>query len=407
MKVVSGDIKRLCINLPPRHGKSEQVTVRFPAFLMQHFEDKNIMVAGYNQNISRRFSRKTRQIILDTVGCDEKNQSVDEWRSLNNNYYYAASTSNPRTGIGFHYIILDDLIKNREEANSPTLKEKVVDFYREDCYSRLEPDGAIIICNTRWSEDDIIARAIETEPEAWTVINLPALCDDPETDLLGREMDEPLWSERYNYEDLMKIKSVVGDFGFAALYQQRPVPKEGGLFKPERMKIEPAPVNILKKVRGYDLAASSGKGDYTVGVLLGMDENQRYWILDMYRGRDNTDVRDVKILQLASLDGKETRIRIPQDPGSAGKSLANYFIKLLAGFVCICKPVSGTKDARAEPFAIQVNSGNVSMAPGSWNRELLNELQNFPYGAHDDIIDALSDAFDEIAKHRVKKFYAV
>ena len=386
MKVMSGDVKRLCINMPPRHGKSEQVTISCPAFFMEHFTGQNIMVAGYNQAISRRFSRRTRQIVENRLGLDEKNQSVEEWQTTNNNYYYCASTSNPRTGIGFNLIILDDLVKNREEASSKTHKEKVKDFYREDCYSRLEPDGAIIICNTRWSEDDIIAEALSTEPEEWTVLSLPALCDDPDNDLLGRELDQPLWESRYDKEKLLDIKKVMGEFGFAALYK---------------------PPKMVRKVRAWDLAASSGKGDYTVGILMGVDESQNYWILDMYRDRVSTDVRDKTMFQIASLDGTETRIRLALVPGSAGKSMKDYFVKFFAGYVVISKPVSGNKEVRAEPFAIQVNEGNVFLAKGEWNKAFLNEIGNFPYGAHDDIIDACSDAFDELAKVRMRKFFAV
>lgn len=404
--MVNGEIKRLCINIPPRHGKSETVTVRFPAFLMEKFKDINIMVAGYNQGIARRFSRKTRQIVSDRIGLDEKNASVDEWRSKNNNFYYAASTSNPRTGIGFHWIILDDLVKSREEANSKTHGDSVYDFYREDCYSRLEPDGRMIIVNTRWSENDIIARAIETEPENWTILNLPALCEDPDTDILGRELNEPLWPERYSLEQLLAIKKVTGDFAFASLYQQRPVPKEGGLFKPDRIKID-SPPKIVRKVRAWDLASTGGKGDYTVGVLLGVDEDQHYWILDVFRDRVSTDVRDRNIYQIASMDGVETRVCVPQDPGSAGKSMKDYFVKMLAGYIVIPKIPSGTKEVRAEPVAIQINEGNLSMARASWNSVVLNEIGNFPFGANDDIIDALSDAFSEISKVRSKKFFAV
>ena len=406
MKVMSGEVKRLCINMPPRHGKSEQVTIRFPAFFMEHFTGQNVMVAGYNQSISRRFSRRTRQIVENRIGLDEKNQSVEEWQTTNNNYYYCASTSNPRTGIGFNLIILDDLVKNREEASSKTHKEKVKDFYREDCYSRLEPDGAIIICNTRWSEDDIIAEALSTEPEEWTVLSLPALCDDPENDLLGRDLDQPLWEARYDTQKLLEIKKVMGEFGFAALYQQRPVPKEGGLFKADRLVIDKPP-KMIRKVRAWDLAASSGKGDYTVGVLMGVDEHQNYWILDLYRDRVSTDVRDKQMLQIAGMDGVETRIRLAQDPGSAGKSMKEYFVKFFAGYLVIAKPVSGNKEVRAEPMAIQVNEGNVFLARGDWNKEFINEIGNFPYGAHDDIIDACSDAFDELAKVRMRRFFAV
>jgi predicted phage terminase large subunit-like protein len=138
-----------------------------------------------------------------------------------------------------------------------------------------------------------------------------------------------------------------------------------------------------------------------------VDEDQHYWLLDVYRERVSTDVRDKKIFQIASMDGVETRICIPQDPGSAGKSMKDYFIKMLAGFIVIPKIPSGTKEVRAEPVAIQINEGNLSLSRGAWNSVVLNEIGNFPYGANDDIIDALSDAFSEISKVRGRKFFAV
>jgi predicted phage terminase large subunit-like protein len=237
------------------------------------------------------------------------------------------------------------------------------------------------------------------------VINIPAICDDPENDPLGRSLDESIFPERFSTKDYLAIKDVMGDFAFSALYQGKPVPKDGGMFRPQRIKID-IPGKIVRKVRAYDLAASFGKGDYSVGALLGVDENDTYWILDIYRSQDGTDKRDEKILQISELDGKETRIRIPQDPGSAGKSLSHYFIKMLAGYNVISLPVTGNKETRAEPFAIQINAENVKMVKADWNKDLLNELEMFPYSKNDDQVDALSDAFDELTK-KTRKFYAV
>jgi predicted phage terminase large subunit-like protein len=198
----------------------------------------------------------------------------------------------------------------------------------------------------------------------------------------------------------------MGEFGFSALYQGKPIPKDGGLFKPDRIKID-SPTKIIKKVRAYDLAASSGKGDFSCGVLLGIDEENRFWILDVYRSQDSTEKRDAKILQISELDGRETRIRIPQDPGSAGKSLSHYFIKMLSGFIVNSPTVTGNKETRAEPIAIQVNAGNVSMIKADWNRDLIKELEVFPYGKNDDQVDALADAFDELTRNKTRKFRAI
>ena len=340
----------------------------------------------------------------ERCGLSKNHQSIDEWSIDNGSVYYVGSVNNPRTGVGYNTVICDDLIKNREQANSPTITDKLRDFYKEDLYSRLEPGGSLILVGTRWSENDPIAYAISLD-DSFVVINIPAICDDPENDPLGRQLNESIFPERYSTEDYLAIKEVMGEFGFSALYQGKPVPKDGGLFKPDRIKID-TPEKIIKKVRAYDLAASSGKGDYSTGILLGLDEKDNIWILDVYRSQDGTDKRDAKILQISELDGRETRIRIPQDPGSAGKSLSHYFIKMLSGFTVISHPVSGNKETRAEPFAIQVNAGNVKMIKADWNRDLLNELEMFPYSKNDDQVDALSDAFDEISK-KAKRFYAI
>jgi len=397
-------IKRLAISLPPRSGKSETL-LRFASFMLEKRSNINLLCAGYNQSLSRRFSRKTRTIIYERIGLSDNHQSIDEWSAKNGSVYYVGSVNNPKTGIGYNTIICDDLVKNREEANSNTIIQKLEDFYREDLYSRLEPDGSLILVGTRWSENDPIAYAISLD-ETFTVINIPALCDDEQNDPLGRKLDESIFPERYSTEDYLKIKEVMGEFGFSALYQGRPIPKDGGLFKPDKIKID-TPETIVRKVRAYDLAASSGKGDYSCGILLGVDEKNHYWILDVYRSQDGTEKRDAKILQNSELDGRETRIRIPQDPGSAGKSLSHYFIKLLSGYVVNSPTVSGNKETRAEPFAIQVNAGNVSMIKADWNRDLIKELETFPYGKNDDQVDALSDAFDELTRNKTRKFYAV
>lgn len=403
-KVADGEIKRLAISLPPRSGKSE-ILLRFAAYMVEKNKNINVLCAGYSQSIARRFSRKTRTIIHDRIGLSDKHQSIDEWSAKNGSVYYVGSVNNPRTGVGYHTIICDDLVKNREEANSPTIVQKLEDFYREDLYSRLEPSGTMILVGTRWSENDPIALAVSLD-DSFTVINIPALCDDPENDPLGRQLDESIFPGRFSTEDYLAIKEVMGEFGFSALYQGKPIPKDGGLFKPERINVD-IPGKIIKKVRAYDLAASSGKGDYSAGVLLGVDEANRFWILDVYRSQDSTEKRDAKILQISELDGRETRIRIPQDPGSAGKSLSHYFIKMLSGYIVNCPSVTGNKETRAEPFAIQVNAGNVSMVKADWNKDLIKELEVFPYGKNDDQIDALSDAFDELTRNNTRKFRAI
>jgi len=405
LKVFNGEIKRLIITMPPRHAKSETVTMRFAAFWMQYKANQNVLVAGYNQNIGRRFSRRTRHILMERIGLNNNHSSIDEWSTTNNSTYYVGSVNNSRTGIGFNLILLDDMIKSREEANSPQIRQKLEDFYAEDLYSRLEPSGTLIITQTRWHENDVVAYAMSKEPDAWTVINLPALAED-ENDILGRKIDEPLWPERYNQETLFGIRNVLGDYSFQALYQGRPSSKDGDFFKPNNISLKNTPGNIVRKVRAYDVANSQGKGDYTVSVLLGIDDKEHYWILDMWRAQLGTKERDEKILETANKDGKDVKIILPNDP-AAGKSMTFYWTKLLAGFNVVFERPTNSKESRATAFSVQVNNGNVSMLQGKWNYDMINELRSFPASKNDDIVDALSSGFNDLATKITRKFRAI
>jgi predicted phage terminase large subunit-like protein len=404
-KVADGEIKRLAISLPPRSGKSE-TCLRFASFFLENYANSNVLVCGYSQSISRRFSRKSRQICMERVGLSNNHTSIDEWSLENGSTYYVGSVSQPRTGIGYNLILADDLIRNREEANSPAMKEKIHDFYREDLYSRLEPNGALILINTRWSKDDVIALATELDP-SFTVLNIPAICDDPENDVLNRELNESIWPERYTTQDYLDIKSVMGSLGFSALYMGKPIDKEGAMFNVDSIKIVDDIPKMVRTVRAYDVASSSGKNDYSVGVLMGIDINNSYYILDLWREQLGTKERDDKILRISELDGKSVKILLPNDPGSAGKSMTFYWTKMLAGYIVEFVRPTKSKEVRAEPLSVQINNGNVFMKRAIWNKDLLDEFQVFPYGSHDDTIDSCSDAFNDLTTKAVRKFRAI
>jgi predicted phage terminase large subunit-like protein len=406
MKVYTGEIKRLIVNLPPRHSKSETITMRFSAFWMENKPDQNVLIAGYNQNIGRRFSRKTRSIMLERTGLSEKHSSIDEWSIPNNSTYYVGSANNAKTGIGFNLIILDDLIKSREEANSSIIRQKLQDFYSEDLYSRLEPSGTIIIVQTRWHEDDVVNYAISKEPDAWTIVNLPSLCEDENNDLLGRKLDEPLWEERFNKKTLYDIRSVLGDYAFNALYQGRPSSKFGDFFNPNEISVKNIPEKIVRKVRSYDIANSEGKGDFTASILLGVDEKDHYWILDVWRAQLGTKERDEKILDTAIKDGNDVAIILPNDP-AAGKSMVFYWTKLLAGFNVSFERPTKSKEERATALSVQVNNGNFSMLKDKWNYDLISEMRAFPSSRNDDQVDALSTGFNSLVLYKRKRFVAV
>ncbi len=294
-------------------------------------------------------------------------------------------------------IIIDDPIKSREEAQSLTYREKVWDWYTNDLYTRLEPGGAMILVMTRWHEDDLAGRILNSEEaDAWRIVRLPALAESG--DLLGRLPGEALNVERYPVEELAKIRSVLGSWAFEALYQQRPMPAEGGLFKREWFSkfIDAAPVQVEARTRYWDRAATAGDGDYSVGVKMSRLADGQYVIEDVVRGQWNTGERDRIIKQCAETDPLGTRIYVEQEPGSSGVDSVKALIRLLAGYPVFADRVTGSKTVRAEPFSAQCEAGNVMLVRAKWNAAFLDELLSFPNGAHDDQVDASAGAFNAL-----------
>lgn len=392
------EFDRLAIFMPPRHSKSETCTVRAPGFLLESNPEERILVTGYNETMARRFSRKTRTILRGRIPLSKEKSGVDEWETVQGGGMVARGVGTPPTGFGFGWIFIDDPIKKREEAESETYRNKTWDWYTDDLYTRLEPGGKIVMTLTRWHHDDIAARALASEPDKWVILKLPALAE--ENDRIGRQPGEALWPERFSREALLRIRDIQTDetsgaASFEALYQQNPTPREGAFFKVNQIKIEAAAPANLATVRAWDLAAST-KGDYTAGVKIGKGADGLFWILDVARGQWTPDERNRVMLQTAALDSNKTRIRLAQDPGAAGVDQVQALTRMLAGYSVRSERVSGSKEVRADAFAAQVNAGNVRMIHGDWNKALLEEMRTFPLGKHDDQIDAMADAFNEL-----------
>jgi len=232
---------------------------------------------------------------------------------------------------------------------------------------------------------------------------LPALAevDDP----MGRVLGGPLWPEWETADALMRKRTMVGERTWSALYQQSPQTMQGLLFKVERIATadsEALPPTAIRRgkpavVRAWDLAATAkadGRDpDWTVGLRLWRDPANRFVVQDVQRFRGGPHVVEQAIADTAQRDGRDVTIALPQDPGQAGRSQVVYFARLLAGFHLTSGVETGSKTTRALPVASQIEAGNMVIARAPWNRAFLEELRDFPNGAKDDQVDALSRAF--------------
>ena len=402
MRVVNGECKRLIINIPPRYSKTELAVVNFISWCLGKYPDSEFIYTSYSARLASNYSWQTRELIATNeyqsifpeTKLMENSKAKDEWRTTAGGLVYAAGSGGTITGYGAGKhrpefggaIIIDDPHK-ADEARSDVMRENVIDWYQNTLESRKNsPDTPVILIMQRLHELDLAGWLLEgNNGEEWEHICLPVIQAD----------GTALWEAKHDIETLRQMEQAA-PYIFSGQYMQSPSPAEGGIFKPDQIKVVDAlPAGDIKWCRGWDLA-STVDGDYTAGGKLGRLPDGRFVIGDVVRLRVGPDERDAAMVNTASQDGKEVKVSIPQDPGQAGKTQVLYLTRALSGYTVKSSPESGDKITRAEPFAAQVNVGNVLMLRGDWNNQLISEMRMFPNGAHDDQIDSLSRAFSEI-----------
>ncbi|MCK9245102.1 MAG: terminase family protein [Candidatus Marinimicrobia bacterium] len=314
-KFVSGEIKRLMVFMPPRHGKSELVSRRLPAYIFGKRPNSSVIACSYSADLASLMNRDVQRIIddtkykalfPDTTLSGDNARKTEKGAYLRNSdifeivghrgAYRSSGVGGGITGMGCDVGIIDDPIKNREEAASTTYREKIWEWYTSTFYTRLEKDAQILVTLTRWHEDDLGGRLLkQSQDEAadkWTILNLPAICEENQHPKDPRAIGDPLWENKYDLDRLAKIRVTIGQYDWASLYQQRPAPKEGGLWKyadihQYRYLGNPEDVPGLQRVVvGVDPAVTgTSTSDETGIVVAGVGSNNHYYVLGDYSVR--------------------------------------------------------------------------------------------------------------------------
>jgi len=407
MRVYSGECKRLIINIPPRYSKTELAVICFIAWAMGQNPDSEFIHTCYSGVLAANNSGQIRELIRSAeyqeifpgVQLRDDSQAKNEWRTRDGGVMYAVGAGGTITGFGAGKvregfggaIVIDDPHK-ADEARSDVVRNGVIEWFQNTLESRCNsPHTPIIVIMQRLHERDLAGWLAEGgNGEEWEVVKLKAMQED----------GTALWPEKHTVERLRQMEQS-NPHTFAGQYQQEPSPGEGNVFRPGNITIVNGIPAGTRMLRGWDLAASVPKAgsdpDWTVGGKLGVTLDGRFIIADIVRFRGLPHEVESTIKNTADRDGAEVKVSIPQDPGQAGKSQVAAFVRLLAGYSVSTSVETGDKVTRAEPFAAQVNVGNVMMLRAPWNDEVINEMRVFPNGAHDDIEDALSRAFNELA----------
>lgn len=409
-KVVLGKTKRLIINIPPRSGKTEISVLNFVAWATGLFPDSEWIHVSYSKRLASNNTYGIREImrneaykeIFPYVEIKSDSDAKDEFRTNYGGIIYATGSDGSITGRGAGGmsgrfqggIIIDDPHKPGE-ANSELVRSGVLNWFQETLESRKNnPDTPIIVIMQRLHEEDLAGWLINGgNGEEWETLVIPAINEDGTS----------FWERQFPLEMLERLERT-NPYVFAGQYLQLPAPKDGGTFKPANIQIIDALPHGIKWIRGWDLASTVKKtSDYTSSTKLGIKDGVTY-IADVHRFKGTPDEVENTITQKANIDGRDTLISLPQDPGQAGIYQKNALSRALSGYTFEFTPESGDKQTRASPFASQVNVGNVKMLRGEWNDEFIKEMQMFPNGKHDDMIDSTSRAYNKASSKPLSAF---
>lgn len=420
LAVEAGLSPRLMITCPPRHGKSEIGSKTFPSWYLGRNPNHEVILCSYSGDLAKDFSRKCRDLMdsdrfksVFKTRVSKTSSAVEKWSTTDAGGFTAAGVQGPITGRGAHLAIIDDPVKDREEAESESVRQKVKDWYSSTFYSRLAPGGGILIIQTRWHSDDLSGwlltemQAAEKEaaelgywPEdadKWELVEYPAIAviDEP-----YRKAGEALHPGRYPLAALRRIKRTMIPRDWEALYQQTPVSDDGDYFLKEDFRFynpgEAPPRETLRIYAAGDLAISTKQSaDFSVFVVVGIDPQQNIWLLDLVRGRWNSLGLIDRMFEIQTrwdpeLFGLEAgQIELTLEPfiqkAEEERQITLRYEKL--------KTRGADKTTRARTIQGRIEQHKVyfpSVSSTPWMAPLLQELLQFPLGKNDDQVDALA-----------------
>lgn len=409
-KVEKGHIPRLIVTLPPRHGKTELISRRFIPWLLGRGPYRNIIFATYNEPFSQDIGSDCRSI-MQTPGFKQVfpkfrfrmgGLSKEKLQAAEGGMAAFVGRGGSITGRGADILIIDDPIKDSEEAQSPTLRAKLWDWFTQVAMTRLMTKFAcVVVVHTRWHEDDLIGRITdpsnpcysEEEAAKWKIINLPAIAgaDDP----LGRKPGEALWPERFDLEFLNAAKQL-DSRGFSALYQQKPTPEDGDLFRSEWITTYeksqlPSDLRIYA-ASDHAIGTDKTRNDATVMIVGGIDQYGDLYILDVWWQKAGSDKQVEAMLKLAK---QWKPLLWYAEKGHISKAIGPFLRKRMQEertYFSIeeVTPVNN-KVQRAQSIIGRMSMKKVRFPKHApWMMEARDELLKFPNARHDDFVDALA-----------------
>lgn len=423
--IIAGAGFNLLVCIQPQIGKSDFWSKYFPAWIAGTFPDKCISLSSYEATFAEDKGRAVRDLVEQigpevfgiTVRPDKR--AADNWEIFDvreglprRGGMITSGVDGPLTGRPVDIGIIDDPIKNHEEAMSPGRLKKINDWYHSVFSTRFKAGGVKIVVMTRWSHEDLIAHIEKIEQESgekWVKIVLPAIAQaDEDWPDWGwhRKKGDVVCPELYSRETMEKRQKATLPFWFDTMYLQRPYPREGGQFKSAWFQIVDQVPALEMETRSWDVAASEDKSRaQTAGVRMGFRqagperEDRQYFITDIIADWWGPGTRDKEIKRVAETDGKAVHVLVEQEPGSGGKVQAEAIVAKLDGWATdiVIAGNEGSKLLRADPLGSAAFAGKIYLKRAPWNSVLLEQIRRFPGGKPIDMVDAASQAYNWLA----------
>lgn len=403
------------LNVSPGSTKSAIMSIFLPAWTWTRMPEAQILCGSYSYPIAVDLSSSCRNVIkselyqkcFPEVVIREDQDSKGYFKNTEGGFRFSFGVGGTVTGKHGHFIIIDDPLNPQQAASQSELKT-ANDWLKETIPSRkvVRKVTATFLVMQRLRQGDPTDLFLSREKVKH--VCLPALVSKKVTPnfLIKKYQNGMFDPKRLDKEVLEEARKEMGDLAFNAQYMQDPAPPDGSYFKITKLGMGIPDRKFHKIVRFWDKASTLAGGDWTVGIKMGVDENQHYWILDVARFQLDSAKREKMIKRIADMDGIDVQIGLEQEGGSGGKDAIFNSVKNLAGFnvqVWKISKTTGNKVKRADAFSVQVNNGNVSLVPGDWNNIFMDELRYFPYGKHDDQVDACSGAFYLLNGKRLRR----
>jgi predicted phage terminase large subunit-like protein len=410
--IARGD-QMLTIEAPVRCGKSTYVDHYLPAWFLGTFPQKHVGIASHEQSFATSWGAKGRDTLVEygssfgvSVTRDTRSRSWWEIEKHGGSMRSFGIKGGGITGRGFDLLILDDLIKNAADADSPVIRESQVEFLRGTAMSRLEPGATLIVMMARWHEDDLIGWIHREMPGQFQRLRLPAIAEEPSAefpqDPLDREPGEPLWPERFPIENLARRRERSGEYYFNALYQQRPSSPTGSVFHRDWWRrFDAPPMQFDTMMWSWDLSFKDSEDSSFVVGQVWASRGADFYLLHQVRGQwDYPTTKRRLVAETSDPRWAQAASAIYVEDKANGPAIIADLRHELGGMIPV-QTGTDSKLARARSVSGYVEAGNVYLpSNGPWTAGFIEEHAAFPKGAHDDQVDATSQALRKLLERR-------